>query len=66
MSGCPVCGSEYLYGGGDRHVRCRKIAAQRAAVDEAVAWLMSDTPDRGPEPLLITLLRDQILKGRVV
>lgn len=63
MSVCAVCGGEYRYGGGDRHSRCREVAAGRALVDEAVAWVMSDDPDKGPMPPLVARLRDQCITG---
>ncbi len=61
---CPVCGREYIYGGGDWHAKCRDVQKSRARVDEAVAWIMSDEEERDPnEPILVTRLRNEINDG---
>ena len=58
---CPICGRGYTYGpGAPSHARCQDIRESRARLDEAVAWIMSDKDERGPEPELVTRLRDEM------
>lgn len=61
MSVCTICGNEYVLGGGVSHKRCQEIRDTRHLLDEAVAWLMSDDPDKGPMPELVARLRDEML-----
>jgi hypothetical protein len=61
---CPVCGGMYVYGpGGRSHAACNEVGHNRGLVDEAVAWVMSDDPDKGPMPPLVARLREQCLTG---
>lgn len=61
---CRTCGGMFLYGPGARdHSRCYDLEEQRAMVDEAVAWVMSDDPAKGPMPALVARLREQMLTG---
>lgn len=57
---CPICGSPYLLGG-RRHLGCEKVRDLRGRLDEAVAWVMSDDPLKGPMPDLVRRLRNEIL-----
>lgn len=57
---CPVCGREYVYGGGDSHAACRDEQDRRTHRDKAltdlIQWAGDPNPDRELPPIARALL----------